>query len=165
MLVPELLKNAQPMMKVGWFLHTPFPSSGKDGSRLSLASLSAVYLAFCFLLVLYSPDAEVGWFFRSRLSPLNFAFRASRTRDLPDAAAPRGGAQGDAQRRPHRFPHLRLRASLCLGLHADPRPRGAASAATTSVAPHQTRRPSYSLAVVFEEQRSAWLSLLSVAAR
>eukprot|EP00192_Tetraselmis_astigmatica_P000069 CAMPEP_0117651800 /NCGR_PEP_ID=MMETSP0804-20121206/2286_1 /TAXON_ID=1074897 /ORGANISM="Tetraselmis astigmatica, Strain CCMP880" /LENGTH=1177 /DNA_ID=CAMNT_0005457803 /DNA_START=269 /DNA_END=3802 /DNA_ORIENTATION=- len=27
MLVPELLKNSYPKMKVGWFLHTPFPSS------------------------------------------------------------------------------------------------------------------------------------------
>jgi len=27
MLLPELLKTAHPKMKVGWFLHTPFPSS------------------------------------------------------------------------------------------------------------------------------------------
>jgi len=27
MLLPQLLKNAHPKMKVGWFLHTPFPSS------------------------------------------------------------------------------------------------------------------------------------------
>lgn len=29
MLLPELLKKAHRNMKVGWFLHTPFPSSGK----------------------------------------------------------------------------------------------------------------------------------------
>jgi trehalose-6-phosphate synthase len=27
MLVPDMLKEAHPSMKVGWFLHTPFPSS------------------------------------------------------------------------------------------------------------------------------------------
>lgn len=30
MLVPDMLKEAVPKMKVGWFLHTPFPSSGEE---------------------------------------------------------------------------------------------------------------------------------------
>ena len=61
-------------------------------------------------------------------------------RDLPHAAGARGGAARGAQGGPHRLPHVRLRAALCVRLHAHPGPRGARPAAPAAAACRGGRR-------------------------
>lgn len=47
MLVPSMLRAVKPRMKIGFFLHIPFPSSGKQGDLLENSD-------FFFLCVVYA---------------------------------------------------------------------------------------------------------------